>query len=589
MEPFSNFAISFTIISVLAGCFTTYGQAFNNGGPIAISWGWPIICALILTVAFSMSELCSAYPTAGGPYWWAAKLGGPGWSWFTGWFNVIGLIAVVASVDYACATFAANLFSLWDLNILVNFTGTPELDEIFVLFLIIMALHALINIYSAHLVALFNNISVGVHVVGVAIIILILIIVPDRHQSADFVFTDTINNSGFSDGSGSNLFFWFYVLPVGFLLTMYTVTGYDASAHVSEETKDAEVAAAKGVWQSVFFSAVIGWFVLLAITFAAVDMEAAAGGAIPIFTSAMSSGWAEIVILISTIGQFFCGMACVTSCSRTFYAFSRDRAVPGWQIWSSVNQQSRSRGRRAGLLCVGRAHHTARPERHRRHPGGVLRGRLDRRDRPLHRLRDAGVPAPQGRRLLRARVLDARREVQVGQHDRRGLGDHLRGHLLAAVHPGRGVLERRVHLVVGQLLAADGAGRDRCGGHLVARQREEHLQGPGREPSASTRAWESPRRRKSRRRRREQPPQLGEHWRRALEDVAIGVTAELVAASVSLPFTAAVLLPGVARAVVAVAVELDGEVEVGPTAVDPAAARHAIRPRKREARRLAAG
>jgi amino acid transporter len=337
-SSFSNFAISFTIISVLAGCFTTYGQAFNNGGPIAISWGWPIICAIILTVAFSMSELCSAYPTAGGPYWWAAKLGGPGWSWFTGWFNVIGLIAVVASVDYAAATFAANLFSLWDLNLIINFSGTPELDEIFLVFLIFMGLHALINIYSSHLVALFNNISVGVHVIGVAIIILILIIVPDRHQSADFVFTDTLNNSGFSDGSNSNLFFWFYVLPVGFLLTMYTVTGYDASAHVSEETHDAEVAAAKGVWQSVFFSAVIGWFVLLAITFAAVDVEAAAGGSIPIFTSAMSSGWAEIVILISTVGQFFCGMACVTSCSRTFYAFSRDRAVPGWQLWSAVNK-----------------------------------------------------------------------------------------------------------------------------------------------------------------------------------------------------------------------------------------------------------
>jgi amino acid transporter len=337
-SAFSNFAISFTIISVLAGCFTTYQQAFNNGGPIAISWGWPIICALILTVAFSMSELASAYPTAGGPYWWSAKLGGPAWSWFTGWFNVIGLVAVVASVDYACATFAANLFSLWDLNFIINFAGTPELDEIFLLFLLIMVLHALINIYSSHLVALFNNISVGVHVLGVAIIILILIFVPDRHQSADFVFTETINNSGFSDGSDSNLFFWFYVLPVGFLLTMYTVTGYDASAHVSEETRDAEISAAKGVWQSVFFSAVIGWFVLLAITFAAVDVEAASGGSIPIFTSAMSSGWAEIVILISTIGQFFCGMACVTSCSRTFFAFSRDRAVPGWRIWSSVNR-----------------------------------------------------------------------------------------------------------------------------------------------------------------------------------------------------------------------------------------------------------
>jgi amino acid transporter len=84
---------------------------------------------------------------------------------------------------------------------------------------------------------------------------------------------------------------------------------------------------------------VIGWFVLLAITFAATDTEAAAGGAIPIFQSAMSAGAAEIVILISTIGQFFCGMACVTSCSRTFFAFSRDRAVPGHRLWSSVDKR----------------------------------------------------------------------------------------------------------------------------------------------------------------------------------------------------------------------------------------------------------
>ena len=163
---------------------------------------------------------------------------------------------------------------------------------------------------------------------------------PDRHQDVDFVFTETFNNSGFKDGATSGGFFWLYVLPVGFLLTMYTVTGYDASAHVSEETHEAEMAAAKGIWQSVFFSAVIGWFVLLAITFAATDIPAIndAGGYSPaIFTSAMSEGWAETVILISFLGQVFCGMACVTSCSRTFFAFSRDRAVPGWRFWSSVN------------------------------------------------------------------------------------------------------------------------------------------------------------------------------------------------------------------------------------------------------------
>jgi amino acid transporter len=335
-SSFSNFAISFTIISVLAGCFTTYGQAWNNGGPVAISWGWPIICALILVIAFCMAELASAYPTAGGPYWWAAKLGGPGWSWFTGWFNVIGLVAVVASVDYAAATFASSLFNLWALDLgIINFSDAASLSEIFAVFVVILVLHAAINIYSSHLVALFNNISVFVHVFGVAVIIAILVFVPDRHQSFDFVFTDTINNSGFGDGM-----LWWYVLPLGFLLTMYTETGYDASAHVSEETHEAEMSAARGIWQSVFYSAIIGWFVLLAITFAASDVAAVndgGGTSLSIFTSAMSEGWAEAVILISTIGQFFCGMACVTSCSRTFYAFSRDRAVPGWRFWTRLN------------------------------------------------------------------------------------------------------------------------------------------------------------------------------------------------------------------------------------------------------------
>jgi amino acid transporter len=330
---FSNFAISFTIISVLAGCFTTYGQAYNNGGPIAISWGWPIISAFILVIAFCMSELVSAYPTAGGIYWWASELGGAAWGWFTGWFNLIGLLGVVASVDYACATFASTLFNLWGLDIgIANFADSASLGDIFVVFMVILAIHALINIYSSPLVAMFNNISVGWHVLGVIVIIAILIVVPDNHASADFVFTETINNSGFGDGM-----FWWYILPVGGLLTMYTITGYDASAHISEETHGAEESAPKGVWRSVFYSAVIGWFVLLAITFAAADPEAGAGGAIPIFQSAMSEGWAEIVILISTIGQLFCGMACVTSASRMTYAFARDGAIPGWRIWTRLN------------------------------------------------------------------------------------------------------------------------------------------------------------------------------------------------------------------------------------------------------------
>jgi amino acid transporter len=338
---FSNFAISFTIISVLAGCFTTYPQAWNLGGPVAISWGWPIVVLLILTVAFSMAEVAAAYPTAGGPYWWANDLGGPIWSWFTGWFNLLGLVAIVATVDWFCAQFFVFVFNLWGLDLgIINFANMgpnpgDELPEIFAVFVVILILHAMINIFSSHLVALFNNISVFWHCVGVAVIIGILIIVPDSHQSADFVFTERFNNSGFSMDM-----YWYYILPTGLLLTMYTVTGYDASAHVAEETRDAEVSAAKGVWQSVALSGLIGWFVLLAITFAATDVAAvneAGGTTLSIFQSAMSEGWAETVILISAIGQFFCGMACLTSCSRTFFALSRDRMTPGHRVWASVS------------------------------------------------------------------------------------------------------------------------------------------------------------------------------------------------------------------------------------------------------------
>src|SRR5688572_28575351 len=114
---FSNFAISFSIISILAGCFTTFYQAWLNGGPVAISWGWPLISIFILLIGFAMSELVSAYPTAGGIYWWASKMGGPLAGYVTVWLNLIGLIAVTASVDYGCATFLdltlMNYFQRW--------------------------------------------------------------------------------------------------------------------------------------------------------------------------------------------------------------------------------------------------------------------------------------------------------------------------------------------------------------------------------------------------------------------------------------------------------------------------------------------
>lgn len=334
-SAFSNFAISFSIISILAGCFTTFGQAWNNGGPIAISWGWPLISIFILLIGFAMSELMSAYPTAGGIYWWASKMGGPAYGWFTGWLNLIGLIAVTASVDYGCATFLnlvlANTVDGWD--------GT--LNQAFLLFVIILVAHGLINIFGQPIIHTLQNVSVWWHVFGAVVIVAILMFVPDKHQSAGWVFGERFNNSGFADGADAGGMYWLYVLPLGFLLTQYTITGFDACAHVSEETKGAARSAANGLWQSIAYSAIGGWILLLALLFAATEVDAineSAGFSGTVLETALSSGFFKAVIIISTIGQFFCGMSCVTSMSRMTFAFARDRGMPASRTLSKVDR-----------------------------------------------------------------------------------------------------------------------------------------------------------------------------------------------------------------------------------------------------------
>jgi amino acid transporter len=341
---FSNFAISFSIISILAGCFTTFGQAWNNGGPIAISIGWPVISAFILIIGLCMSELVSAYPTSGGIYWWASKLGGIKAGYYTGWLNLTGLVAILASVAYGAAIYLNTFIDLFSDSYAANFLGGNYLYQQFFWFAVLMAVITSLNIFSSHLLAVINNVSVWWHVAGTAIVVLVLIFGPDSHQSLSFVFTERINNSGFGGGGK----FWFYVLPLGFLLTQYTITGYDASAHLSEETQGAANSAAKGIWQSILYSAIGGWILLLAFLFAATHVDYinsfdpkvnpyGGGSVIAILASALSPGLLKLVIFISMSGQIYCSTACMTSTSRMLFAFSRDGAVPGSRLWAKVN------------------------------------------------------------------------------------------------------------------------------------------------------------------------------------------------------------------------------------------------------------
>ncbi|WP_328334337.1 amino acid permease [Kribbella sp. NBC_00382] len=335
MSGFSNFAVSFTIISILSGCLTLYGFGMNTGGPVMIVWGWPIVGVMTLLVGLAMAEVCSSFPTAGGLYYWSAKLApsnGAAWSWFTGWFNFLGQVAVTAGIDFGAAFF---LNALLDLQF--GFSATP--GHTILLFGCILLVHALLNSVGVKLVARLNDISVWWHIIGVVFIVAILAFVPDHHQSAGFVFGHFVNNTGW----GST----FYVALLGLLLAQYTFTGYDASAHMTEETHDAARSGPRGIVMSILVSLVAGWVLLIGLTFAIQSYDGALGsdtGVPPaqIFIDAVGASLGKILLLVVVGAQLFCGMSSMTANSRMIYAFSRDGALPASSFWHKINPKTRT-------------------------------------------------------------------------------------------------------------------------------------------------------------------------------------------------------------------------------------------------------
>jgi amino acid transporter len=350
MGVFRNFAISFTIISILAGCLTSYYLAFQWGGPVSVTWGWIVVGVFTTFVALSMAEIASTYPTAGGLYYWSSKLGSPAWGWFTGWFNLIGLIGIIGAVGYGLAIYATAFFNLlW---------GYPnDIHHIFYLFAAFMVAATLVNVFDVRITSGLNGISAYWHVIGVLIIVFACIFVPSHHQSASYVFTQTINNSGFG-GHTWGVWPFFMVFLIGSIgMAQYTLTGYDASAHMSEETHKASRSAALGMIWAVVVSVIAGFILLLAITFAIpnqVDVQKQFTYITTyIWQTSMGTHWAEVLLAIVVFAQFYCLTACITSGSRMLFAFSRDRAVPGHQVWRTVSRHRVPVWAAAGVGLLG--------------------------------------------------------------------------------------------------------------------------------------------------------------------------------------------------------------------------------------------
>jgi len=341
MGGFSNFAISFSIISILTGAVTLYGHGLRMGGPAEMAFGWPLVTLFTLTVVLSMAELASSLPTSGSIYHWSCRLGGKGWGWFTAWFNIIGQIAAIAGIDYGCAFFITPLIGL------ESTTG-----NILVVYAAVLASHAAINHYGIRLVAWLNDFSVTVHIVGVILIVGALLLFAPKQPVGFFFERVTFNESGWP--------YWGAFI-IGLLQAMWTFTGYDASASVSEETVDPRRRAPWGMVMAVVVSSVVGYLLLIALTLAirdipsVLDAKDSSGNSVPavvaILTEALGERAGAVFSGLAAMAMWFCGLSAVTWSSRVIWAFARDEGMPFSHVWKHVSR-SHSTPVPAIWLCV---------------------------------------------------------------------------------------------------------------------------------------------------------------------------------------------------------------------------------------------
>jgi len=343
MSGFSNFAISLSIICILAGGITSFHVGYCTVGGAAIGLGWPLVALFSLTVALTMGQVASAFPTAGGLYHWAAILGGRGWGWATAWFNLAGLVTVLAAINVGTYQFTLGAFGSR-----LGFepaTADPAMKlatQIAGVSLITIS-QALFNHLGIRVTTLLTDFSgYLILVVAVALTGSLLAFAPGLDLGRLVTFT---NYSGAAPvwPQTDNLL-WLFAL--GFLLPAYTITGFDASAHTSEETVGAARHVPQGIVRSVLVSGVFGWVMLSAIVLAMPDPDTAAAQGDGVFFWVVDSvlpPWLAGVLYAGIAGaQYLCGLATVTSASRMVYAFARDRGLPLSGVLRQVSSIYRS-------------------------------------------------------------------------------------------------------------------------------------------------------------------------------------------------------------------------------------------------------
>ncbi len=339
MSGFSNFAISLSIICILAGGITSFHVGLGSAGGATIGLGWPLVCLFSLCVAATMAQVASAFPTAGGLYHWGSILGGRACGWVTAWFNLAGLIAVLAAINAGTYDFTTAAFELSaDLN-------TPVFKTMVIVLMTLS--QGLLNHYGIHLTTRLTDLS-GYLILGVATVLTVALLVATQQLEWSRLWTFT-NFSGLPAGENAvfpkqDNILWLFAL--GFLLPAYTITGFDASAHTSEETVSAAMNVPKGIVRSVLVSGLFGWVMICAILLAMPSLKEGVEQGANVVPWTMKAALAPLfswtLLVLIVVAQYLCGLAALTSTSRMTYAFARDGGLPFSTALCRVNPISKS-------------------------------------------------------------------------------------------------------------------------------------------------------------------------------------------------------------------------------------------------------
>jgi amino acid transporter len=327
MSGFSNFAISFSIICILAGGITSLQLGISAVGGAAAGLVWPAGVAFSLVVALAMAQIASAFPTAGGLYHWGSILGGRGWGWVTAWLNLGGLIFLAAAVNFGAYTLFADFLAPM---LGVDRTQLTTVHQIAGVALITVS-QALVNHLGIRLTSRLTDFS-GYLILVVTLLLVGGMLARAPHLDVGRLFQLT-NNGG---AAGGQVWPQARGLPVMFLLALlwpvYTITGFDASAHTSEETLRAAHNVPRGILRSVLVSGGVGWLMVASFVLAMPDLREGArqgGNVFPWLMSQIFPGLSGKLLWIGIVAaNYLCGLASITSTSRMIYAFARDGGLP---------------------------------------------------------------------------------------------------------------------------------------------------------------------------------------------------------------------------------------------------------------------